>query len=302
MINLISFDKNKDKIAIIAPSSGVNDLSGSIDIEQSMNRLDKMVSLLKKHGFNCSYDNKIFDNNNSLGYFSSSKEERLRQLQDAIKDTDAKIIWAFRGGYGSLEIAFDCLNIVPSCPKILIGFSDITALHFLFNQHYKLPSIHGAMDANQEDMIREVISVIEGNEMTLDLTSLNDISDNANVSGKMIGGNLTMICNLIGTKLHPIFEDKILFLEDVNEKGYEIHRHLLHMHNAGLLKKVRAIIFGDFTNSDKHIDSSITDFANRYLTHIPSYKIKGVGHGAINHPIAIGGIGKISADRLTIVA
>lgn len=291
---MIEFNKSEHKIAIIAPASGCKDK------EESFERLQQAVSFFTKHGFECSYDEQIFAGD-KLEYFAAPRVERRRQLQDALLDPEVRIIWAFRGGYGCSNIVFDFMEVVPSGPKILVGFSDITALHMLFNKYYKFPSIHGSMNAQKSRALEEVLSVIAGNNVDIELKSLNSVKSDS-LRGKMLGGNLTVLCNMIGTKLQPATEGKILFLEDVNEKGYQVHRHLVHMYNAGLLKQIKALVFGEFTNSDQYIEQSITSFAEEYLFNIPVYTTNEFGHGDINHPITIGGAGKITNNILTIAS
>lgn len=291
---MITIDRKKDKVAILAPSSACRDEAGNFDLTASENRLQVAVSLFEEYGFSCTYDKKIFAGG-SLAYFSTHKEERLRQLIAAIEDPKVKIISMFRGGYGAGEIVFDCLKIKPPCQKILIGYSDATALHFLFNQCYGFPSIHGVVSENHKHMISNVVSVLEGKLAKFTMQPWNELAQiSSNISGQVIGGNLTLICNMIGTKLHPDTANKILFIEDVNERGYQIHRHLLHMSNAGLFKHVRAVILADFTESDKHLDASIKHFISNYLNLVPVFKTEGIGHGAINYPLALGEIGHIN--------
>ncbi len=297
---MIKFNRKQDKLAIIAPASGCKDAQGRMDNAASFERLQSTVSFFEKNGFQCTYDDQIFSGD-TLEYFASPKVERLRQLKNALEDPNVKIISAFRGGYGCSEIVFDCLDIVPSGPKILIGFSDITVLHFLFNQYYKFPSVHGAMYVQQKGMLEKVVSVLAGNDIDIDLKPLNKAAKiSSSITGEMLGGNLTLLCNMIGTKLHPVTKDKILFMEDVSEKGYQVHRHLMHIHNARLFEKVQGIIFGDFINSDEHIEPTIKTFIDEYLANVPTYKTTGIGHGEKNHPITIGGVGKIVNKHLTV--
>jgi muramoyltetrapeptide carboxypeptidase LdcA involved in peptidoglycan recycling len=299
---MIKFDRKTDKIAFIAPASGANDKSGQIDLNKSYKRLEETIALYENHGFNCVYDEQIFSKS-KLGYFSSPKLERLRQLQNALLNPDVKIIAAFRGGYGCTEIVFDCMGIVPTTPKVLIGFSDVTALHFLFNQKYKLPTIHGAMGIDHKPMIEEVINVLGGKETSFNLAPINKKAElDQEISGEIIGGNLTIVINMIGTELHPKFNDRIVFIEDVGEKGYHVHRYLMHMKNSRLFEGIKAIIFADFTNSDEHLEESIAAFSKEYLKEIPAFTTSGIGHGKINSPVVIGGKSQISDLKLKITS
>jgi len=291
---MLTIDRKKDKVAIIAPSSACRDEAGNFDLGLSRARLEIALSLFEERGFSCKYDQEIFAKG-SLEYFSTYKEERLRQLVEAIEDPKVKIISQFRGGYGAGEIVFDCLKVKPSVPKILIGYSDATVLHFLFNQHYGLPSIHGVVSENHKHMIGNVVSVLEGKSAEFALEAKNELAQaSSNISGQVTGGNLTLICNMIGTKLHPDTANKIIFIEDVNERGYQVHRHLLHMSNAGLFEQVKAVIFADFTLSDKHLDASTRHFISNYLQSVPVFKTEGIGHGTMNYPLALGAKGHIN--------
>jgi muramoyltetrapeptide carboxypeptidase LdcA involved in peptidoglycan recycling len=289
---MIEFDKKRHKISIIAPASSCG--SG----EENTERLEKLVQFFGARGIKCTYDEKIFSGD-QLAYFAASKDERLPQLQEALLDPEVRIIFAFRGGYGCSNIAFDFLDVKLPEPKILIGFSDITVLHILFNQYYNLPSIHGPMDARKPEMLEPIMDLLTGKECLVELQPLSPVDDKA-VSGEVIGGNLTVMCSLLGTKLQPITDGKILFLEDVNEKGYQIHRHLVHMYHAGLLSNIKALILGEFTGSDEHLEPSLRSFADEYLPGLPVYTTNQIGHGKINRPVVIGGKAKIVDNLLTI--
>ncbi|MFK7973406.1 MAG: LD-carboxypeptidase [Rickettsiaceae bacterium] len=298
---MIEFNKQQDIISIIAPASACKDESGKRDLTASYANLNLILSLFKQEGFNCQYDNQIFSGQ-TLEYFSATKSERLRQLKQAIEDPKVKIISTLRGGYGCSEIVFDCLPIKPSTPKILIGFSDITALHFLFNQHYNLPSIHGLVNQTYQHMLPNIISLLSGNTNSFQLFPVNYQSNHLQntISGIVTGGNLSIICNMIGTKLHPDTKNKILIIEDVNEAGYKIHRNLLHMYNAGLFKNAEAVIFADFIKSDQFLDTSISHFIDNYLHSIPTFTVSNIGHGNINYPFILGARGVISNTELVI--
>lgn len=297
---MIKFNRKKDKVAIIAPSSAIKDAENNFDLETSKKGLELAISLFKEHGLECVHDEKIFAGG-SLAYFAATREERFRQFKDALEDPLIKIISIFRGGYGAGEIVFDLMNIKPSTPKIFIGFSDATAIHYLFNQHYKFASIHGAVGKHNQDMISHMISCLSGNEVSLTLNPLNQKAlQEKKFNAVITGGNLTLICNMIGTRLAPVNEGKIVIIEEVNEAGYRVHRNLLHMKNAGLFDAARAVVFGDFTASDNHLEASIEHFSNNYLKHLPVYRTVGVGHNSINYPFALGASAMINSDILEI--
>lgn len=304
---MITFDKNTDKISIIAPSSAPH--------ADDLNKVLKGASnLLTDQGFKVKYHPEIFSKNN-LNYFAAPKHVRSEALQQALDDEEVKIIWAIRGGYGASEIMSDfmphsfqeqTLQTKYLKDKLLIGYSDITALHMLFNKHYLLPSLHApvlnSLLGEQASMMNEIISLFERGFAEYDLTPLvsswgkdekNIHTTYDEIETEIIGGNLAVFCNLIGTSLHPDTKGKILIFEDIHENGYKLHRYLMHLQNAGLLKDIRAIIFGDFIGSDKDIliEESLIEFCESYLHpyNIACYRLAGFGHGKVNHPVTLGG-------------
>lgn len=292
----IIFNRKEDEVAIIAPSSGC---------PNGKEKLMVGVNLLESHGFKCKYDKNILSRNASLDYFSSSKKQRIHEFRSALFDPKVKIIWAFRGGYGASEIVFDVLALKADeiRPKIIIGFSDITVLLLLFWQKFKMPAIHGsvltALIDKQANMLNSIISVLSSHEIKFALDPLNEQANNAVITSKITGGNLAVICHLIGSTLTIDTNDKIVFLEDVNEKGYHVHRYLLQMKNAGLFSGAKALIFGDFANSDDKIIPSIKNFCSEHLT-IPAFTTQGIGHLESNYPIIIGGDAEIRNRNLTV--
>jgi len=291
----IEFNKQKDLVAIIAPASGC--LDAHVKLAQG-------IKLLGDNGLKSIVDERIFSYN-SLDFFASSREIRLKIFKQALLNKDIKIIWAFRGGYGCNEFIFDCLDIKPIGNKILIGYSDLTSLHILFNQHYSIASIHGSvltslLPSGQGQDIKYIIDVLNGKEIRINLEPIIPSFNNKNIIGKTIGGNLTILCTMLGTKLYPQANEKILILEDINEKSYHIHRHLIHLKNAGIFDDVNAVIFGDFLKGDNLIKSTIEHFCYNHIKEIPSYSAIGIGHGNLNYPIILGNLANISTNQLII--
>jgi len=93
---------------------------------------------------------------------------------------------------------------------------------------------------------------------------------------------------MIGTKLAPDTKDKILIVEDINEKAYHVHRHLVHLKNAGLLNAVKAVIFGSLTNSDEHVNAAIKHFCEFHIPHVQAFRAENIGHGKVNTPFILG--------------
>ena len=270
--------KSNLQVKVIAPSSKCD---GILDI------LRDLKNKLAKESLELIFNENIFSDN-TLPFFAASDEIRQNDLKEAITSGACDIIWAVRGGYGASNLIENALNYHPKNSPILIGFSDITALHLLFNQHYKLPSIHGPVITSfvrNNDNFDIFKNILNGERQNYSLTPIDEKSSNQ-IEGNVSGGNLTVLATMIGTKLSPIFQDKIILLEDVNEKGYQVHRHLIHMKQAGCLNGAKAILFGDFTHGDDLIKIAIENFCRNEIN-IPSFYIFSVGHGVSNKPIVM---------------
>ena len=289
---MISFNKNSDIIQIVAPASRPHG--------DCVKLLEQGLEMLQDYGFNA-YASKRIISKEPYMFYANTLEERVRDFQDALINEQVRIIWCLRGGYGSCEVANMLLDFKIGAPKILIGFSDITSMHILFNQHLKLPSLHAnniASCIRYPDSLQKVLSTLSGVGTVLDLISLNTPSfNNFVIEGEIAGGNLKVLTTLIGTALAPNFDNKILILEDINEPSYAIMRDLMHLRYAGLLADIKAIIFGDFIQADGYLDQTLKEFSQNL--EIPAFMTSGFGHGSINYPVVLGGKGKIINNILS---
>jgi muramoyltetrapeptide carboxypeptidase len=229
-------------------------------------------------------------------FHASSDEHRFEQLRAALYDDSSDVIlWTLRGGYGSARL-LDRLHALlpPKQAKIVIGFSDNTALHLFLSQCWHWKTIHGSglaqlldLNADPSNFIR-IAEWLETGSTQQTLTHLKPLNHLARkvdrVIGFMQGGNLTIIESSIGTFWEIKTAGSILFIEEIGEKGYRIDRSLNHLRQAGLLTKVHAIIFGECTGADEvGIGVAIERFAQE--TAIPVYQTDQFGHGVKNYPL-----------------
>jgi muramoyltetrapeptide carboxypeptidase len=289
----------KPIVFLIAPSSPVADPAGATP-ELNWQKLESVKKIFESQGFKVQYDKDIFLESN-LPYVAAPKEVRLRHLKSALEDPNVKVIASLRGGYGCQEIIFDAVGITPSGPKILIGFSDLTAMHLLFNQNYNMPSIHGMVHEKYEIATKQIFALLNGSEDKHTIKPFNKMAtdNNAVMVGTTVGGNLTLLASMVGTDLVPDFQDKIVILEDTGESGYKIHRMLLQLYNAGIIQKAKAIVFGDFHGGGPTVQPSIKAFIDEYLSDIPTYQTTGIGHKDWV-PFILGSEAKISDDMLCV--
>ncbi|QCS24227.1 LD-carboxypeptidase [Rickettsia parkeri] len=266
-------------ITVVAPATGADN--------QTLSNLKNI------NGLNLQISSKCFAKG-KLPFLANSDEVRFNCLRDALFDESDNIVWSLRGGYGSARIIPDLLKLSkPNKEKFFIGYSDITALHLFLSQEWGWKTIHGSNIADllkpEQDQgnFTKLAEILKGKvkQVTIDnLVPLNDIAKSSDlVSGKLTGGNLTMVQTSIGTSWQIKAKGKILFLEDVNVVPFRLDRELLHLKQAGLLEDVKAIIFGSF---GKDLDATmlvLRNFADSL--DIPVFKTNRFGHEKINDPI-----------------
>ncbi len=281
--------KPGDIVDIIAPSSGCDKLNLQ-NIKYFMTSIGLIPRIAKD----------IISKD--IPYCANNDDYRFKHLHKALYNNKSKAIWCLRGGYGLTRIIdrLDPKN-PPKKNKLLIGFSDITALHIFLNSKWQFASLHGPMvengasgniDQEARENLRKIIFKTTSKIKYDNLLPLNKAAKiETSVYTEVTGGNLCLVSNSLGTKWEIKTTNKILFLEEIGERGYKIDRMLQQMKQAGIFKKATAVIFGDILNSaDKdgkdYADFTINDFANSL--DIPVLKIPNIGHGKINHPLPLG--------------
>lgn len=226
-----------DKIAIVAPAKAIEERFVQFAIET-----------IERYGY------KAVVTPNCLGeynYFSGTVEERLSDFQWALDQEDIKAILCARGGYGSIHLMdkIDWDNFLKR-PKWLLGFSDITVFHQYLSRN-RVASIHCTMPLNfrenSPEALDSLFDSISGKYLSHEWTT-----DKHNVLGSVeadiVGGNLSVLTGLVGTKYQATYYGKILFIEDVGEYLYAIDRDLHQLKNAEILNQISGLIVGDFSN------------------------------------------------------
>ena len=223
---------------------------------------------------------------------------RLKHLKDAFA-SEADEIMIIKGGYGLTRLIPELHAMPkPEKQKILYGISDATALHIFLNQVWDWPSVHGpagaqlSMQTVDTDSIERTLRILEEglSAYTLpELIPLNPMADKmGGVSGKVVGGNLTLVQASLGTPWQLDVDDKILFIEDVNERGYRIDRMLTHLRQAQFFKGVKAVLVGNFIKGEEPNGTTLVwDVLQRFAEEVPfpMFQILGCGHGPQNYPI-----------------
>lgn len=204
------------------------------------------------------------------GFLSGSDELRANDINKMFKDKSIKGIFTIRGGYGAARI-LDMLDyeMIQNNPKVFAGYSDVTALHNVFNEKCKLITFHTPMAST------EFYKGVD--DYTMDYFKKNIFSDeplgilknpegqkiktlvSGKAKGKLVGGNLSLIASSMGTPYELDTKGKILFLEDVDEYPYKIDRMLLQLKQGGKFRDAEGIILGAWTRCEaKEGDNSLS--------------------------------------------
>jgi muramoyltetrapeptide carboxypeptidase len=184
-------------------------------------------------------------------YFAGTPEMRLSDLHHAFADDESRAIFATRGGYGSNSLLDGLdLDMIAESAKPLIGYSDLTALQLWLLDQIHLPAFHGPMlsaDFAREDGVHlpSLQAALGGKPYKLGAPEGLRPLHPGRARGTLYGGCLSILVSLLGTPYEPQTEGKLLFLEDVNVKPYQIDRMLWQLSEAGKLEGVRGIVFGE---------------------------------------------------------
>ncbi len=186
------------------------------------------------------------------GYLAGSDERRADELLEALEDETVDAIVAARGGYGATRILHRIpIASIAKARKLLVGFSDVTALHALW-AIAGVRSLHGPMVATlgrgEERLVERWMASVEGAPPSIDpLTGWGE----GVAEGPLLGGNLSVLAALLGTPYFPPLRGAILFLEDVNEAPYRVDRMLTSLASAGALDGIVGVVLGAFTHRDE---------------------------------------------------
>lgn len=270
--------RDGDRIAIVSPSGPVDSAlvyAAADTLRGQGYRVDIFPSALGK-----------------CGQYAASDSARLADLSAALTDSTVRAILCSRGGYGAVHL-LDSLSALPleRDPKWLIGFSDISALHALLASR-GIASIHGnmckhiALGPDDEDNAT-FLAMLRGYRPAYEFApdSLNRCGQ---ASGRLLGGNLAVIAELINTPYDVIQPGTILFIEDVEEPIYKIERIMYQLRLSGVLPRLGGLIVGQFTgyrpnDSYETMEHMIADMTAPY-TYPVAFNVP-IGHVDHNVPV-----------------
>lgn len=187
-------------------------------------------------------------------YFSGTDKERLDDLQSMMDNKKVNAIFCARGGYGLGRIIDDLdFKKFIKHPKWIIGFSDITVLESHLFTQYEIASLHAPMAAAFNDggfenkYIQSLKEALIGRKANYNVDG-HTLNRSGKCKGKLVGGNLSLLVNLIGTPSEINMKNKILFIEDVGEYIYNVDRMLYQLKRSGQLAHLRGLIIGRFSD------------------------------------------------------
>lgn len=294
-----------DTVGLVAPASS-DDEPLHLEIAQNTVRGMGLVPRLGRH---------VSDR---FGYLSGTDRDRAADIDAMFADDTVRAIFAIRGGWGSARLLplLDW-DLIRAHPKLLIGSSDVTALHLAFAARTDFPTIHAPNVSNRW----EVISwnslwrlAFTGETPLLGEQGQNGPQDRwrtatirpGKARGRLLGGNLTVLSTMMGTPWLPDFDGAIIFLEDVGEPEYRIDRMMNQLALAGVLGKVAGVVFGQCTrcNSDvpDYAGFTVPQILDQYLAPlgVPAFSGANIGHVGNQLSLPVGARVEMDAEAGTI--
>lgn len=281
-----------DTIGLAAPAGILPDYA----------EFDRMKNDLESLGFHVVFGEFV---NHRHGYFAGKDHERALDLNRFFADPEIDGIIAVRGGWGCSRIVpYLDFDQIQKHPKVFCGFSDNTTLHLALLAYSGLISFHGPNGASEwnsftKNSFKEV--VVDGFKSVYHSRSRVETIRPGRATGRLIGGNLTILTTSLGTSYEPDFSGALLFLEDIGEAPYKIDRMLTHLSRAGALQKINGLIFGKCTDCGSpagrgfNLNSVLRDHI--LPLGIPAISGVDIGHEADNLTIPAGVEAVLDADN-----
>lgn len=255
------------------------------------------------------------------GYLAGKDKERAADLNAMYADDEVKAVFAVRGGWGSARVLpYLDFDTIRANPKLLIGFSDITALHMAFAAKAGFTTIHGPNAGSSWGKLswnsfRSLVfdaelpgyrNPVASDDRLVQRAWRTETIRSGKASGRLLGGNLTVLTALMGTSYLPDFKGSILFLEDVDEAEYRIDRMLTQLRLAGVLGKVAGVVFGQCSDcrvsGTSYGGFTLPEVLRQHLEPlgVPVYQGALFGHIENQFSLPVGILAEMDADAGTI--
>ncbi|MDE1918748.1 MAG: LD-carboxypeptidase [Sphingomonadales bacterium] len=295
-----------DTVGLIAPASSDDQ---PIHLDNAMNTVRGM-GLIPHTGRHVS---------DIYGYFSGSDADRAADIHAMFADDSVRAIFAIRGGWGSARLLplLDW-DLIRANPKLVVGSSDVTALHLAIAARGGFASIHAPNISNHWDKISwdsfwqmgfdaetPLLDGAQGQDKTQERWRITTLHS-GRARGRLLGGNLTVLSTLVGTPWLPDFEGAILFLEEVGEAEYRVDRMLNQLALSGILGKLSGVIFGQCMRCSANVPNyagfTVPDILGQYFKPlgIPAFSGANIGHIANQLSLPVGAQVEMDAEAGTI--
>lgn len=280
-----------DTVAIVSPAGALRDTAV----------VEKSKDLLESWGLQVHIAPHTLMRN---GYYSGTAEERISDFRTCLHDSNIKAILCSYGGYGCVHLLNDLAPLIEENPKWIIGMSDCSALHAVCLSK-GIMSIHSPQCnhlSKHPDCVptRMLKDILFGKKPTYNTPS-HALDIKGNVTGKLAGGNLSVLSALIGTEYDIFKNADILFIEDTEEQPYRIERIMYQLELSGILSRLKGIIVGEFNGiNENNIFGGTTyelihNIIKRY--DIPACFRFPVGHSEANMPLIEGATVTLNIEK-----
>ena len=284
--------RSGDVIGVVAPAAAVDEAN-----------LEAGVRLIEGAGFRVRIGAGV---RRKTGYLAGTDRDRLADLRDMFCDRDVKAIFAARGGYGSGRLLpLSDLGFVRAHPKIFVGHSDLTFLLNDIVQRADLVTFHGPMVtgfSRQPTAAEDLLKLLSGERVGWHQSAAAVIQPGL-AEGVLVGGCLSVLVAMLGTPYAIDTRDRLLFLEDVNEKPFRIDRMLMQLRQAGALDRVAGVIFGEMDGCVATANErvSVRDVIADAFAAAPYPVAFGLpsGHGQGTSTLPLGIRARLAGERLT---
>ena len=244
-----------DTIGLIAPSSSITDA-----------KLEKAIGNMESLGLKVKLGKYVKEVN---GYLAGTDAQRLEDLHSMFADDSVDGIWCIRGGYGATRILPKInFKLIKKNPKVFIGYSDITAFTQAIFQETGLICFHGPVASStfsdytvkhlkailMEPTPTHTFEYAEDNDSNEDKSYRTEVIRSGRATGELVGGNLTLLASMVGTKFHWDVKNKLVFIEDIGEKPYRIDRMLTQLLQTSNFEKAAGVILGVFEDCEADSD------------------------------------------------
>jgi muramoyltetrapeptide carboxypeptidase len=280
-----------EAVGVIAPSGPV-----------TPSQIQPGIKLLESLGYEVIVSPHLYQRQ---GYVAGDDETRLEDLNSMLDNKDVRVIFCARGGYGTLrlleKIDFDLIRMNP---KIIVGYSDITALLLAIFKKTGLVTFHGTIvkefSKNRNQNLESFLALVSSDKACEVNLRKGKTLVPGKAKGTLLGGNLSLICHLLGTPFMPSLDNAILFVEEKAEPLYRIDRMMTHLRLSGQLKGLVGLVAGSFEGCGDI--SSINRVLVDTVSHLQIPVLSGlpVGHGLENVSLPLGIQASVDAEAMIL--